>query len=173
MHLLLQLIALSAQLYFRSRLIKYSSPQCYRLGKPSINLSRCRIKTVKEVFLEEVCVAIFIWKHGIGVIRDASPSRGNEPREAWVYFLGGVIEAEVIRVFEEVCDTIYVSKTNERISSSGSKSKFLALHIRVCSSWFVLFGTRRKISKVKESTSFMLIRWKYTQIYILNRNATC
>ena len=51
-------------------------------------------------------------EHGIEVIWDALPKRGYRPWVTWVHCLGCIVEAIVIRAFEEISDTIGVSEIN-------------------------------------------------------------
>ena len=98
-------------------LVKYPPPHCYWFRVPNVDLLCCVVKSIKEVVLEEVRVAIARWEHRIEVIWNVLPKRGYRPWVAWVHCLGCVVEAIVIRAFEKIGDTVGVSekKGNESV----------------------------------------------------------
>ena len=69
------------------------------------------IEAVNEIFSEEIRLTTTGSIHRIEVIWDSFPKRGYRLWVAWVDCSGGVIEAIVKRVFEEIGDAVRVSKT--------------------------------------------------------------
>lgn len=72
-------------IYFFSRLIQYSPPQCYGFRKAVVDLSCCMIKLIKKIFLEEVRLAIVCGEHSIEAVWNAFPERGYRLWVAWVH----------------------------------------------------------------------------------------